>query len=242
MTQKTVEELWQDVVNFKKPLTVGCEKCTNGTILVPKESGFGFYFEACGCWVDYESLQFSRELFKFSNLSKGVLMRYNVKNWKPLDNLSFDDLKNIVLSSDAGNNWLFLYGGPGSGKTFSAVLACQIALLQERSVYFAPVAALLDDLRPNPSDQRRSKFVSYAVKNVDVLVLDDIGHEKSSEWVREQLYIIINQRWNDGKCIIFTSNFKVDNLKTTVSEAVYSRVKGDAMPIHFKSIDQRLIT
>lgn len=171
-----------------------------------------------------------------------MLRRYGAKHWKQPDKLSFEELKELVLENETGNNWLFLYGGPGSGKTFAAVIACQIALLQEKSVYFAPVAALLEDLRPNFSNQKKAKFVSYAVKKVDVLVLDDIGHEKSSEWVREQLYIIINQRWNDGKCTIFTSNFKIENLKSTVSEAVYSRVKGDAVPIHFQSDkDQRLV-
>jgi len=48
--------------------------------------------------------------------------------------------------------------------------------------------------------------------DVDVLVLDDIGQEKPSEWVKERLYIIINERYQLGKKTILTSNVSLQKL------------------------------
>jgi hypothetical protein len=41
---------------------------------------------------------------------------------------------------------------------------------------------------------------------VDVLVLDDLGAEKQTEWVLEQLYSIVNERWQDRRSIVVTTN------------------------------------
>ena len=68
----------------------------------------------------------------------------------------------------------------------------------------------------------------------DLLILDDLGQEKVSDWVRDRLYRIISNRWNSGKKTIFTSNYSVDKLKETVGEAVHSRVKGDSLELLFK--------
>ena len=41
---------------------------------------------------------------------------------------------------------------------------------------------------------------------VDLLVLDDLGAEKQTEWVLEQLYSIVNERWQDRRSIVVTTN------------------------------------
>ncbi len=191
--------------------------------------------------MEYESIRESVELLAKSNLDTRDLNRYVFSKWKPdkENNIDFEMLKNLVTSEEIGKNWLFLQGGPGCGKTYAAVIACQIALLQEKRVYFSTVTDLLSDLRPHELDKSQSEITLRRCKNADVLVFDDIGHEKSSEWVREQLYMIINHRWRKGLCTIFTSNFPIENLKTTVSEAVYSRVKGDCLEVPLLEPDLR---
>jgi len=189
--------------------------------------------------VEAESLNYSKQLLKSSGLSTRLITRCELGKWREKEPLTFNFLKDIVSSNDVGENWLFIYGGTGTGKTYAAVIAAQIAIMKEKSVYFTGVPKLLDDLRPNADEEIRHVTLQKCYK-ADVLILDDIGHEKSSQWVRERLYLIINERWNSGKITIFTSNFPVENLKESVSEAVYSRVRGDSLVVNLEGNDKRM--
>jgi len=221
-----------------EPAKVGCDKCKGGYIYFPKEEGLGYTYEYCVCYVEAELLKERREAFQNSNLEGGLIGRYKLADWEEASILPFDKLVDIVDSPEGGQNWLFLYGGAGTGKTFSSVVLAWIALFRDKTVYFSDVVSLLDELRPSNDE---AHLVIKKCKEVDVLILDDIGHEKSSQWVRERLYLIINSRWNNRKTTIFTSNFPIENLKKTVSGAVYSRVKGDAVEVHLADKDKRLI-
>jgi len=157
------------------------------------------------------------------------------------DKYDFDKFKKetlfLLLETTEDKNWSYIWGGPGSGKTFSAVLLAKLAIMLGKSVYFTGVTKMLEGLRPDGLD----KTILQRCEDVDLLILDDIGQEKSSQWVRERLYLIIDSRWNSMKKTIFTSNFNTENLKTSISEAVYSRVKGESVELHLSTLkDKRL--
>lgn len=146
------------------------------------------------------------------------------------------------MQGESEKKWLFLTGTSGTGKTFTSVICAKVALLQEKSVYFSSVTDLLSDLRPNEAYPAKSADILKRCKEVDLLILDDIGHEKSSQWVREQLYMIINSRWNSMKATIFTSNFDIQNIETTISSAVHSRIRGESIYVKFNDSDKRIIS
>lgn len=215
----------------------GCEKCDRGHIRIPKEP-FGFDYGTCVCLVEAESLNFSRELLKKSSLPTRMLHGYSVDNWKE-DTISFETLLKF-MNGGLEKKWLFLSGTAGTGKTYASIICAKIALLQEKSVYFTSVTKLLSNLRPDESSPGMHSVLRKYCVHVDLLILDDIGHEKSSQWVREQLYLIINERWNNMKTTILTSNFPLDNIGKTISSAVYSRVKGESLCLEFDDVDSRI--
>lgn len=216
----------------------GCNKCKNGYIYIPKEVGIGYVFEICNCYAEAESFKKSRELLQKSNISPRLIKRYNLTDWESPRELNFEKLLSFIDNEEVEGNWLFLHGNAGTGKTYMSIILAWVALLREKSVYFSDVVSLLEDLRPTNPD---AHLVLNKCKAADILILDDIGHEKSSQWVRERLYLIINNRYNGGKITIFTSNFPLENLRTTVSEAVYSRVKGESLEIHLDSVKDKRI-
>jgi DNA replication protein DnaC len=222
-----------------KNVIAGCEKCKDGCIYIPKENGFGVNFKYCDCFIEAESLNKSIKLFKASNISPKLLNLYTCVGWEVPENTSLEGLISIIDNKNLSNNWAYIHGPTGTGKTYIAVLMAVIALLREMSVYFWPVTDLLESLRPGMGNP---KEILQKCRTADVLILDDIGHEKSSQWVRERLYMIINNRWNSGKITIFTSNFPPENLKESISGAVYSRVKGDSYEIKLFSKDDKRIT
>ncbi len=121
------------------------------------------------------------------------------------------------------DGWLFLHGPCGVGKTHLAVaIALQAMERQKLSVLFAVVPDLLDHLRatfdPGAGVAYDDRF--NAIRNAQLLVLDDLGTENTTPWAREKLYQIFNHRYNERLPTVITSNqdFK------RIEERVLSRI------------------
>jgi DNA replication protein DnaC len=59
---------------------------------------------------------------------------------------------------------------------------------------------------------------------VDLLHLDDVGAEQQTEWVLEQLYSIVNERYEDGRSILITTNLTIEQLRNQVGDRTVSRL------------------
>lgn len=115
---------------------------------------------------------------------------------------------------------LYLFSSEkGSGKTR---LACSIAnalnKLYDVTVHFTTTVDLLDNIRYTfDNDSKYSTAeVTNMYRNVEVLILDDIGLEKVNDWVVEKFTAILNERMNNKKITIFTSNYKIEELNFEV--------------------------
>jgi DNA replication protein DnaC len=60
--------------------------------------------------------------------------------------------------------------------------------------------------------------------SVDLLHIDDLGAEKRTEWVLEQLYAIVNERYENGKALMLTTNLDIGALTQQISERTVSRL------------------
>lgn len=110
---------------------------------------------------------------------------------------------------------LFLYGVPGCGKTMLSVLIGKAYLQMGKTVAFQDVVSLLADLQSTFND--KSKAGQYwqimeRCKRCDLLILDDMGAEKISEWTVKMMQELINARYNAKKPLIMTSNYEPDEL------------------------------
>ena len=146
----------------------------------------------------------------------------NIDPFRHLTFANYDSkARGVKLAYDAArafaqdpNGWLGLFGTFGTGKTHLAAAVANTVLALPMPVYFGVVPDLLDYLRaafaPNSESRYDDRF--DMLKNVPLLVLDDIGTEKSSDWAKEKLYQIINHRYNLRMPTIFTSNQDLDRL------------------------------
>lgn len=135
---------------------------------------------------------------------------------------------------------LYLYSREkGSGKTRMAVsLANEIINRYMISAKFTTAIRILDEIKSTWSGNRDSESRSLSemqllteIKQVPVLVIDDIGVEKSSSWVDEKFYSILDSRLISKKITIFTSNVKIEDLK--LDERIRSRIGKMALPVPF---------
>jgi DNA replication protein DnaC len=139
----------------------------------------------------------------------------------------------LYRSRDIEENWLYFFGSPGVGKTHAV---CSIAIecirLRVWPVRFWPVPELFkkitDGFRRHDEAARADYDMALAC---DVLVLDDIGAERESPWIGEQLYLILNHRDGAGLPTLITSNLPLDEMADRLNERARSRIAGRAKPI-----------
>jgi DNA replication protein DnaC len=108
----------------------------------------------------------------------------------------------------AAGRGLWFDGPVGTGKTSLAILVAKAARDAGRSYAFYTVPRLLADIRRTYDRDASDSYVSLMRRlfSVDLLVLDDLGAERQTEWVVEQLYSVVNERWQDQRSIVVTTN------------------------------------
>ena len=106
----------------------------------------------------------------------------------------------------ADGRGVFLYGEKGTGKTKLAAIIANERAGTGKPVLFASVPDLMADIRASFASGGTSERVQ-AVKATPFLVLDDLGAEKMTEWVGEQLFCIVNHRYNEQLPTVVTSNY-----------------------------------
>lgn len=104
--------------------------------------------------------------------------------------------------------WLVFQGDYGSGKTHLAAAIANYRLSLGNDVLFITTPDLLDHLRSTygPSSEINYDELFDRVRNVYLLVLDDLGAESSTPWAMEKLYQLINHRYTRRLHTIFTTN------------------------------------
>jgi DNA replication protein DnaC len=145
-------------------------------------------------------------------------------------------VENIDRNIEDGRG-LWFYGDVGTGKTSLAMLVSQAAEKAGRSVAIYPVTRLLAEIKDTYDSDSSGSYMGLFRRlcAVDLLHLDDLGAEKRTEWVLEQLYSIVNERWQDGRSIIVTTNMlNLDELREQISVRTVSRlleICGEPLPI-----------
>ena len=121
---------------------------------------------------------------------------------------------------------LWFTGDVGTGKTTLAMLISKAAMEADRTVAIYSLPRLLAMLRDTYSED-----AAYSLNDlvdrlcaVDLLHVDDVGAEQSSAWVLEQLYTIVNTRYEDGRAVLLTTNLDDEELRAQIGERTVSRL------------------
>ena len=148
----------------------------------------------------------------------------------------------------------YFHGPVGTGKTDLAVSFLKNVILnseplceydgryrlQDNIGLFVSVPVMLLNIR--------GAFKSETVEEMDlikkymkpeILILDDLGTEKTTDWVIQTLYVIINSRYEEDKQTVITSNYSLDEIRKNLNDKIASRIIAMTEVIEIKGIDRR---
>lgn len=131
----------------------------------------------------------------------------------------------------AGNIGLLLHGPVGTGKTFYA--ACIANALLDRNISCVMTSLIRVINTMQGMFEERQAYLDDLV-NYPLLILDDLGAERESEYMQEQVYNIINARYCTGKPLIVTTNISIEEIKNPKNESyrrIYDRVLQMCQPV-----------
>lgn len=131
---------------------------------------------------------------------------------------------------------LWFTGDTGTGKTTLAMLVSREALRAGFGVAIYSVPRLLAEIRSTFDSDAASSYeqLFHKLTHVDLLHLDDLGAEQQTEWVLEQLYSVINERYESSRALVVTTNLDEEKLRDQIGERTVSRlveICGDPLPL-----------
>ncbi len=177
--------------------------------------------QICSCRSQAVAQATQSRLYRLSNLEAFKDMTF--ENFKVEGRLGLGENEvnslrvGLTLSEQYAHDlqgWLLLMGEYGTGKTHLAAAVANFVVSMAVPVLFLTVPDLLDWLRFSfgSTDQSfESRFDE--IRNIRLLVLDDLGTQSSTPWAQEKLYQILNYRYSNRLATIITTNLRMEDIE-----------------------------
>ncbi len=133
--------------------------------------------------------------------------------------------------SERLNGWMLLEGSYGCGKTHLAAAIANAAVSRGVPTLFITVPDLLDSLRfayNSPETTFEERF--DAIRNANLLVMDDFGTQNATGWAQEKLFQIINYRYINRLATVITTNLVLDEIESRIR----SRLQDEELVKHVR--------
>jgi len=167
------------------------------------------------------------------------------KTWTDLHTISLKLAKLLTegfVSGYPGNSQkgLLFMGPSGIGKTHLAVAALKELIHRGHAGLFCDYRELLKEIQAsyNPASESTEMKILEPIRTVEILVLDDLGASKPSDWVRDIVGIVLNARYNENRTTIITTNY----LDSPATEGETTRLPNGKLiaPTREDALEQRI--
>ena len=248
-----VKNNMQDNIDYVKDGLLYCGNCnTKKQRVLVTPWGQSIVYCLCKCEVEKRNKELEEERKKEEMRYIESLKIAGLQD-KDIFNYTFEKAKNDVYIEKArkycenwqaiyeNNNGLLLWGDVGTGKTFVAGCIANYLLQNRVPVMMTSLIKIINDLQGfNITD--KNEYMNNLNK-FKLLILDDLGAERQSEYALEQVFNVIDNRYKNGQPVIITTNLTLTELKNPQDikyKRIYDRVLEMCVPLKFEGASKRI--
>lgn len=207
----------------------------------------------CHCEAEEEErktelLKAKEEKSRIEELRKERIQDQDYRNWT-FENDDQSDPKMTAKARKYVEEWeemyadnisLYLWGDTGRGKSYFAAMIANALFDKGVPILMTDLGRIIAEMNANYGENKLKTL--DGLKKYKLLVLDDLGVERESEYMMEQVYTVINARYKDGQPVIITSNIPWGELgdpKNMQYKRIYERIMEMCVPIKFDGENKR---
>lgn len=212
--------------------------------------------QRCQCFINrYNALLYENtnmlELIKNNNFEKFDLeifddkIKYDKLTQREfMEKIQKKSLSFIEKFEEKNEKSMIFYGATGLGKTFLCLCIAGRLINKKKNVIYDSAIGLFEKLSQyvfssDKSDSESAMFYSL-VNKCDLLIIDDLGTEMTNNFVKQELFEIVNQRIISNKKTIISTNLNMDEMRERYEQRIFSRFSSDYSMYRFVGKDVRL--
>ena len=179
--------------------------------------------------------------FSFDYYSQNYIDRLSGQNSLQLAKRAYNECQNFIQTFDSEHNNLLLFGTTGIGKTFLTHCIAKEIMNSIHSVLYLTATDFFDALLSKALGRTDESLNLYEqIQECDLLIIDDLGTERNTEFVISQLFVCLNDRILNQKSTIISTNLTLDEIKSNYTERTFSRISNHYRILRLAGDDIRI--
>lgn len=207
----------------------------------------------CDCLKNALTEAACEELNRTSPLKLSTFDDFNLKYYSmdiddryprsPYDQMSkiLSVCKKYAENFSLNSSNILMIGKTGLGKTHLSLAIANEVIKKGYGVIYAPAPKIVATLEKEQFSRDQQSYESSMFTDCDLLIIDDLGTEFTTQFSKTAIYNLFNERLLSGKPVIINTNCKLTELEELYSERFVSRIVGEAKRLDFFGTDVRIL-